>query len=172
MNSRCPSRYVLLTIATILLMSGTIPAQPDADCLRQTTDKIRVNEKLTVEKTDGHEITGRLFSISPSQSILTLYLREGTPSSITLGGDEISTLTYYRTGKVRPLLLIAGTVVGFVGGIYIEELITSNGHIKMEPFKEGEFWHGDIIGAVSGFTLSLIISLLIPKAYHITCQHN
>jgi len=147
-------RLTSLTILIFILFAVYTRADTGSNCIQTIEERISPDEKIKIEKTDGEVVKGHLLAVSPSQQALTVYLiSSGRPVTTTCFAGDVSSVTYHRKGRVRPLYLAAGTLVGFAVGVYIEALITTSPHLRLRPFESGEFWHGDYIGAVSGFVL-------------------
>lgn len=171
MNSLLASlRVVFWSTLMTLGPAASISAQRTSGCFDAAAGIIATDETITVVRNDGGRTTGRLLSVSPSQSILTLYLMDaGMFTSVTVNESDIAQVRYYRRGKIRPALALLGVAVGILAGMIIEESLTSPGHIELEPFNERGLWHGDRIGAAGGFAAGLMVSMFLPSARKIPC---
>jgi hypothetical protein len=147
---------------------GCIMAQDSVSCLDSLAAKIGTGRSLTVTDVSESSFSGRLLKIDLLHSSITIrrsIARVYSDSIIPY--SNLKQIKYYRT-RVRPLYCIAGTVIGGLLGLAIE-----NSRSTGVYFSAGEWFKahqgGIVAGSLIGCGVAMIFSFMIPSEKVIKC---
>lgn len=189
---------VIKTLLIVSLMAAGLMARGEAaedtaesDSLRQGVEqttseagpsgidlarlKIKRFQQLTVQRTDSSFVQGSLIRFNSGTSMVDIYVRDSGATSVeSVPFQEISYITYRERGRLRPLFLVLGLVVGNLAGQAVEGLVDPGGWSGFEsyPFGNG-YWRNDSgakIGMAAGVVAGVVLSLLIRGDVTIRCR--
>ena len=118
-------RYLLTLIGTFGLLvsvfAGLAQAQPDTPdttCLKAALREITSDKRVTLFKTGGAKIAGRLVSVDFQQSLLTIHeLYRADRGASTYRFAEFEKIRFRKKGHLKPGWMLLGLVGGsLVGG--------------------------------------------------------
>src|SRR3990170_8295585 len=106
-----------ITVAIVMLSFGLALAQENSTCLDQASAKIKLEQKITLLRYDGRELTGRLLAIDLASSQVTIhkldeasrmtwarlssiYWGRVSDDTATLQGSDLTTINYYLYGQL------------------------------------------------------------------------
>jgi len=185
-----------ITVAIVMLSFGLALAQENSTCLDQASAKIKLEQKITLLRYDGRELTGRLLAIDLASSQVTIhkldevsrmtwarlssiYWGRVSDDTATLQGSDLTTINYYLYGQLRPAPVLGGTLAGALVGGVVGAVIggtadfdlgfgsSSDNNGAEEGFREGLAF-----GSAAGLVVGTIFSLLTATTRRIECKQK
>ena len=179
-----------ITVAIVMLSFGLALAQENSTCLDQASAKIKLEQKITLLRYDGRELTGRLLAIDLASSQVTIHKLDEVSrmtwarlSSLSWGrvshdtatfeGSDLTMINYYVYGQLRPAPVLGGTLAGaLVGGLV--GLIAGNmltfAFAKDKDNFEEAVRKGLAFGSAAGLVVGTIFSLTTSTTCKIECK--
>jgi len=124
-------KYLLTLMGTfgflVSVFAGPAAAQldtPDTTCLDAALPEITSDKRVTLFKTDGTKIAGRLVSVDFEQSFLTIHeLYRADRGTSTYRFVEFEKIRFRKKGHLKPGWMLVGLVGGAViGGVIGREI--------------------------------------------------
>lgn len=128
---------------------------PDTTCLEAALREITSDKRVTVFKTDGAKIAGRLVSVDFQQSLLTIHeLYRADRGTSTYRFVEFEKIRFRKKGHLEPGWMLLGLIGGSVVGGYIGY------HLTHEEFQPIGMSLGIMILGGGGFLTGTIVPLM------------
>jgi len=131
------------------------PDIPDTTCLEANLPEITSDNRVTLFKTSGAKIAGRLMSVDFQQSLLTIHeLYRADRGASTYRFAEFEKIRFRKKGRLKPGWMLLGLVGGSVVGGYVGY------HLTHEEFQPIGMTLGIMIVGGGGFLAGTIVPLM------------
>jgi hypothetical protein len=147
--------------------SGKVPPC----CLAPVTAWVDSGQEIRVLRHDGKELQGRVSGLALDKDLLTMNVTSGDGERpVEIPASQITRIQYEEPGKVTAGGVMAGVLLGLVGGLYVgSKLIDEDAgkgqffYVPPEPFVGAGI--GALIGALGGAAISAL-----PDTRTIECE--
>ena len=140
-------------VSVCLVLPLTAWAQIDRDCLKENIMNKDYSQRVTLITFDTTSITGRLLKVDFDRDLLTLEIGSRSQGSIiNLTIDSLTTVKFYRRGKIEGEWMLAG----FLGGGLLGGGICAAGE-KSGLSRNVQYFGGFIAGGLIGLMLGFIL---------------
>jgi len=113
-------RIIFTVILNLCLLSATLQASDTTrvDCLDKYLKDLSSDKKITLFKTDGTKIKGKLVSIDFERSVMNIHeLYRSDRGSTAYSFSELERVKFRKKGKLSPVWMLAGGIGGgIIGG--------------------------------------------------------
>jgi len=169
----CILRFIFV-IGLFILTAATASAQNEnavhTNCLEKAAAKLDSGDWVSVVTRTSEVTTAHLVFLQPERFTISVsVLQDGASSTREFALEEIATIQYRRTGKLRPSYMVLGTLIGGVVGSIIGRATDPDCDGEGLCFEFGGS-AGFVIGAVGGLVGGSVLSLALPATEKITCD--